>query len=323
MTSLATAYYQFILAQGIVEGLSCGMIFTPIVSIVGQYFTTKRAWAMGVVVSGASIGGVIFPIALNRLFNHSSIGFGWTLRVVGFIMLALLSFACVVMKEHAPRRRQKFWLPEAFKSGPYVFALLSFFFTLFGVWTPIFYIVDYATAQGMSLELAFYLVSVLNATSFFGRTLPGFAADRVGRFNANIIMLMCSAILIFCWTAAKSNAAMIIFIALYGFFAGAVVSLVSPCLAEGEQFLYAIHPVGIADLLPTVCQRPSDIGTYIGMTLAVCSLGGLAGTPINGALIARYGFLSASMFSAVMVFVGGLSSLMAKLLINRDFWAVV
>ena len=235
MTSLATEYYQFILAQGVVEGASCGMIFTPTVSTVGQYFTTKRAWAMGVVVSGASVGGVIFPIALNRLLNHSSLGFGWTLRVVGFIMLGLLAFACSVMKEHAPRRSQRFWLPEAFKSGPYVFALLSFFFALFGFWTPIFYIVDYATDQGMSLDLAFYQVSILNATSFFGRTLPGFAADKIGRFNANIIVIFCSAILIFCWSAAKSHAAITVFIALYGFFAGAVVSLVSPCLAQGMR----------------------------------------------------------------------------------------
>ena len=189
---------------------------------------------MGVVVSGASVGGVIFPIALNRLLNHASIGFGWTLRVVGLIMLVLLTFTCIVMKEHAPHRHQRFWLLEAFKSSPYVFALLSFFFTLFGLWTPIFFIVDYATGQGMSLEMAFYQVSILNATSFFGRTLPGFAADRVGRFNASIVMTTCSAILIVCWSAAKSNAAITVFIALYGFFAGAVVSLISPCLAEGE-----------------------------------------------------------------------------------------
>ena len=149
-------------------------------------------------------------------------------------MLAILTFSCIVMEEHAPRRRQKFFLPEAFRSGPYVFAFLSFFFCLFGFWTPIFYIVDYATTQDMSRELAFYQVAILNATSFLGRTLPGFAADKVGRFNANIFVIMCSAILIFCWTAAQSNAAIMVFIALYGFFAGAVVSLVSPCLAEGE-----------------------------------------------------------------------------------------
>ena len=234
MTSLATKYYQFVLAQGILEGIACGMIFTPTVSTVGQYFTTKRAWAMGFVVSGASIGGVVFPITLNRLLNVSNLGFGWILRVVGFMMLILLAFACIVMKEHAPRRKHKFLLPEAFSSAPYVFATLAFFFTLFGLWTPIFYISDYALLHGMNPQLAYYQISILNATSFFGRTLPGFAADRVGRFNTSILMMICSSILVFCWTTTQSSAAIIVFIALYGFFAGAVVSLVSPCLAQGN-----------------------------------------------------------------------------------------
>ena len=35
----------------------------------------------------------------------------------------------------------------------------------------------------MSPNLAQYLVSILNAASFFGRTMPGYIADKVGRFN--------------------------------------------------------------------------------------------------------------------------------------------
>lgn len=71
------------------------------------------------------------------------------------------------------------------------------------------------------------------------------------------------------------------------------------------------------------CPEPSNIGTYIGMALALCSLGGLSGTPVNGVLISRYGYLSASIFSAVMVLAEAVSNLIAKLLMNRNFWAVV
>ena len=252
MTSLASQYYQLILAHGILQGIGNGLIFTPALSTVGQYFTTKRAWAMGVVVSGASVGGVVFPIALNRMLNASDLGFGWSLRVVGFLVLVLLAFACMVMKEHAPRRRHKFFLPEAFRSGPYVFSVLAFFLTLFGIWTPIFYIVDYATFRNVNSQLAFYEVAVLNAASFFGRTLPGFAGDKLGRFNANIVVTLGSAILIFCWTLAQSSAAVTVLIALYGFFGGAVVSLYSPVIAQSKcpcslpflrQIYHAIHVV--------------------------------------------------------------------------------
>ena len=62
MTSLSREYYHFILAQGVLGGTACGMIFTPVVSCVGQYFTTRRAWAMGVVVSGAAVGVSSSPL---------------------------------------------------------------------------------------------------------------------------------------------------------------------------------------------------------------------------------------------------------------------
>lgn len=239
MVSLATRYYEFILAQGVLFGLACGMIFTPTVSTVGQYFTTKRAFAMGIVVSGASVGGIIFPIALNRLLNDTSLGFGWTIRVIGFIMLALMLSACIVMKEHAARRKHGFFLPEAFRSWPYILTLLGFFFSLFGFWTPIFYIADYARARHVNARLAFYEVAILNGANLFGRTIPNFAADKIGSFNVNIIVTLCTAILLFCWTAAESTAAITVFNVLYGFFQGSLVSLISPCLARGKSFIQA------------------------------------------------------------------------------------
>jgi MFS family permease len=56
MTSISTKYYQVFLAQGITVGIGSGIIFTCGVSIVGTYFSTRRAFAMGLVSSGSSVG---------------------------------------------------------------------------------------------------------------------------------------------------------------------------------------------------------------------------------------------------------------------------
>lgn len=233
MTSLCTEYYQFILAQGILGGMACGMIFTPVVSCVGQYFTTMRAYAMGIVVSGAAIGGIIFPVTLNRLIGE--IGFGWAVRVVAFIMLALLIYASITTKEFAPRRKKDLFLPSAFKSWPYNLTNAAFLIGLLGAYTPIFYISDYAISRGMGTELALYMVTVLNAPSFFGRIIPNFAGDKVGRFNLSIISYLACAILCYCWTAASTNAGITVWIAFYGFFSGAVFSLYSPTVAQSKM----------------------------------------------------------------------------------------
>ena len=56
MTSLATEYYQIFLSQAVVIGLGSGCLFVPSVAVVAQYFTTRRALAVGIAVSGGSIG---------------------------------------------------------------------------------------------------------------------------------------------------------------------------------------------------------------------------------------------------------------------------
>jgi MFS family permease len=239
MTSLSHEYYQFILAHGVLGGMACGMIFTPVVSCVGQYFTTRRAWAMGVVVSGAAIGGIVFPITLNRLLNHHHLSFGWSVRVIGFIMLALLIYAALVTKEFAPRRQKNMFLSSAFKKWPYNLTNAGFLLALLGLYAPIFYIADYAVERGgMSKQMALYQVAILNAPSFFGRTIPNFAGDKLGRFNITIFTYTACAILLFCWTAATSSAAIMVWIAFFGFFSGAVFSLYSPTVAQGLSPLF-------------------------------------------------------------------------------------
>lgn len=59
MLSLSKKYYQTFLSQGICIGIGSGLLFTPAISIAGTYFTTKRAYAMGIVASGSSVG--MFP----------------------------------------------------------------------------------------------------------------------------------------------------------------------------------------------------------------------------------------------------------------------
>jgi hypothetical protein len=62
LTSVCNKYYQFLLNQGLLGGISKGPAYTPAVAMVGQYFHTRRPLAMGIASSGSAIGGYYTPL---------------------------------------------------------------------------------------------------------------------------------------------------------------------------------------------------------------------------------------------------------------------
>lgn len=75
-TASATQYWQLFLAQGIVQGLGNGMLFTPLVWLVSTYFTKKRGLALGLASCGAPIGGIIFPLV------SPTSQFSWSVQLI-------------------------------------------------------------------------------------------------------------------------------------------------------------------------------------------------------------------------------------------------
>jgi MFS family permease len=294
MTSLCKEYYQFLLAQGILGGLSMGMTIAPAFASTGQYFNKKRGAAMGIAVAGSSLGGVVFPIALSKMLYNPKLGFGWTVRILGFLMLAVLGLSCIAIRARLPPRKGRFFLPSAFKNIQFLGVLLAVFLMILGVFMPFFYLPTFAVSRGMSTQLAAYVVSILNAASFFGRVIPGILGDKLGRYNALAAAGLGSGILIFCMPKTSSNAAVIVFAALYGFTSGAIVS-------------------GMTVVLSQVPKEARDIGTYMGMGMGVISIGALIGPPIDGAFVSHYhGFSEVCIFSGVVVLTGGLMTIFVK-----------
>lgn len=56
MLSLSTELYQVFLTHGVLFGLGCGLLYVPSLAMVIQAFQRRRAIAVGLGMSGASIG---------------------------------------------------------------------------------------------------------------------------------------------------------------------------------------------------------------------------------------------------------------------------
>jgi MFS family permease len=278
-----------------------GLTMAPCMAATGQYFNKNRGAALGLAVAGSSVGGVVFPIALSKMLANEKLGFGWSVRICGFLMLAVVLPACAMVRARLPPRSGRFFLPSAFRELPYVCLIGSVFLIMLGLFTPFFYLPTFAVEHGMSTQLASYLVAILNGSSFFGRVLGGLLADKFGRLNLLMGAGVCTGVLIFCWQKMTTNATMILFAVLYGFFSGAIVSLMSAALAQ-------------------VPKDARNIGTYMGMGMALVSIATLIGPPINGALVTRFGeFEQSSTMSGVFAVVGGLSVILTKFVSGKTF----
>ncbi|KAL2871030.1 MCT family MFS transporter [Aspergillus lucknowensis] len=294
ITSVCKEYYQFILCQGILGGIAQGLIMAPALAATPQYFNKKRGAAMGIAIAGSSLGGVILPIALNRMLTTTDLGFGWSVRVIAFLITGVLLVSVPPIRARIPPRESNFLLPRAFKELGYTSLIFGAFFVFLGMWPPLFYIPSYGIAQGMTPTLAFYLSSILNAASFPGRVIPAILSDKFGKTNTFAAAGVATGILTLCWQRVEGNAAVIVFAALYGFVSGAIIS--------GGTVALASTP---AD--------PKDIGTYMGMGMGVVSISPLIGPPISGALEdTAQGFKAVSIFAGTVTLFGGLFVLLVS-----------
>ncbi|OAQ98871.1 hypothetical protein LLEC1_07967 [Akanthomyces lecanii] len=267
MVSLCHTFYQFFLAQTIVTGVGFGLVFLPASSVVSQWFSTRTPLAIGISVSGSSIGAIIYPIMLQRL--KGSIGFPWTVRIMGFMVLGTMLFAGAVMRVRVgpnPRKRKVIDLRH-FKDKLYLTACLSFFVNFLGLYVFYYFISLYAIeVAGAKPSLANYLLPILNGGSFLGRLIPNWIAGRYGLMNVQIIFGIITGAMSFALLGIKTPGGVVAFAVIYGFVSAPYVSLPIP-------------------IVTSLSPDKSVWATRLGMSFAIIGLGALIGSPVAGAIL--------------------------------------
>lgn len=157
--------------------------FYPTISAVNVWFAQKRGLALGIVVSGSSIGGIVWPILIERLIRM--IGFPWALRTIGFICLAVLVPAVLLVTERKVKYNHQGSvdmksLKREILSKVYILQTAGFTFAYLGLFIPFYYLSLFAIKHGVEPSFANYLLAILNAGSFAGRIISGFFADKAG-----------------------------------------------------------------------------------------------------------------------------------------------
>ena len=139
MTSLATEYWQILLAQGFCNGIGGGCMYMPAIINVGTYFRRKRTLAMSVPACGSSIGAILFSAVVKYL--TPLVGFPWMVRVCGFIAVFLSAVGIALLRPRKLRRKPAPILDlGAFREPPFVAYAAGSFLIYVALLTMLLYV---------------------------------------------------------------------------------------------------------------------------------------------------------------------------------------
>ncbi|CCH44081.1 Riboflavin transporter [Wickerhamomyces ciferrii] len=283
--------WQFILAFGVLCGFGNGITLSPLVSVVPHYFNKRRGFFISIATTGGSVGGIIFPIMLRKLFD--SVGFAWGMRVYGFVCLGCHAFGIAFARERLPHQKSDRTKLQnvlsyasafdfrAFKEWRYIFVVLGCTFAEISVTTTNTYFTSYARSQGTSLSTAYLLTTLVNVGGIPGRWITGFYSDKIGRFNVMISTLIftCAVQLIILIPFGHHEGALYAFSIIWGFSTGSIFPLLSVCCGQ--------------------VSRTEDFGKRYSTMYFIVAFGTMASVPIGGAII---GDRSVTSFNYFMLF---------------------
>ncbi|KAF4167627.1 hypothetical protein CNMCM6936_004684 [Aspergillus lentulus] len=291
LASFSQRLWHFALTQGVLLGIGTSMAYVPTMSVAPTWFDQRRGLAMGIIISGSGVGGMVWPPALRALITQ--LGFRNALRISGCISLTLVSAAGYILRwepkfqeqlrvQNQSLNRRCGWLKmplvnwRVASSRRFIAQALGCFLQSAGYSTPLFFYAAYARTLGYSAATADNFITVSNASNFVSRILIGYGADKLGRLNALAFTTLFSTIAVFAFwlpsmfqqstmSPPSADALFIVFTILYGSFASAYISLFPASLIElfGVQHFTSVN----------------------GVLYLIRGMGALIGTPLTGMLI--------------------------------------
>lgn len=305
-TANCTKVWQFLLAFSFCLSLGNALIITPLIGVVSQWFSRKRAVAIGIATTGGSLGGIVIPLMLRSLYTK--VGFVWAIRILALFCLGCQLCAIVLATSRdgltEPSHDEDAKLSKFIDFRHLLDLKLSFliagtFALELALMSATTFFASYAIKQGVSQSSAYLLLTIFNAAGVLGRWIPGYFADRYGRFNVMVLMLIGFAIsILVIWLPfGTHHGAIYTFAVVGGFSSASILTLTPVCLAE-------ITPV-------------NEFGLRYGLLYIIVSIGNLFGVPISAAIIGNGSQEGYRMF----VLFCGLSSLVGAALwyVSRYF----
>jgi MFS family permease len=299
LASFSQSLWQFQLTQGFIMGLGTCFSYLPPVTVSPTWYGRRRGLAMGIILSGTGVGGLVWAPAIQAI--NARVGYRNGLRISGALAAAIIMPSGLaidwdvtsksrIREENArlASRRgsasasvsvwRRLWdIPlidwHVARTRKFTAQILGGTLQAAAYYTPVFFFSAYARTLGYSPAAGANFIAINNACNAIGKIVIGLLADRWGRLNALFVTTLISALASFAFwlpstlvpSVMSGRGLFITYSIVYGLFASAYVSLFPASLVEtfGPQHFASVNGV-----------------FYMARGLAT-----LVGTPSAGALI--------------------------------------
>lgn len=272
--------------------------------MVATWFKKKRSFAIGIVASGASIAGLVYPMMDRVLLDK--FGFNDAQRYVSTLTAATCILTAIIArprKDHAWRKNvhwgelRTYWDTHAFNNHAFALLTAAMCWMWFGFYVIFFNLEEWAAQTGIGYRAnqrgsghdnaiqTYLLLSIMNACSTVGRLGSSYLSDKVGALRVHAATTFVASLLVLVlWVVADTVAPAIAFAVLFGVFSGAVIGLPPASVA------YILGPDG-----------QDKLGQWTGMMYSCAAVFSLAGPVIAGHLITEFhnNFLTVQLWSGI------------------------
>jgi MFS family permease len=275
LASRAASQFQFLLAYGVIVGLSAGSFVVPMMAAVTGWLTRHRSLAVSLVSAGIGVAPMtVSPFAAWLLATHD-----WRTAqlIIGLAVWLLLVPAALLVRQppaaanapHAHGHEQPIGVAAALRSTPFIVLAATFFACCATHAGPIFHTISYAIACGVPTLAAVSIYSLEGLAGLGGRVVFGLAGDRYGAKRVLIAGLVVQALGAGSFVFVHRLEDFYAVAAVFGFAYGGVMPLYAVLARDyfGQQIM----------------------GTVLGAAAMVSSLGMALGPSLGGWIFDTFG----------------------------------
>jgi MFS family permease len=277
LSSFAASEMQFLLAYGLIIGVSAGSFFVPMMTAVSAWLPERRSLAVSLVSAGMGVAPMtISPFAAWLLDNYDwrtaqlAIGLGvWLLLIPAALFVRPAPRGNDEVAPAATVGGRPMRASEALRSTPFIVLAAVFFACCATHAGPIFHTISYAMSHGIHATAAVTIYSLEGLTGLGGRVVFGLLGDRYGARRVLMAGLLVQALAAGSYVFVHDLGEFYLVAAVFGFAYGGVMPLYAVLARDyfGQQIM----------------------GTVLGAAAMVSSLGMALGPWLGGWIYDTYG----------------------------------